>query len=156
MEYVCDAPRNRTWFRLVTEGEAVAESLEMHHAVEKHYRRERERAVDAFHPTTSVFIEQDINKEAHIRRAMPLFLTLRDEEAVVVPSVAVQVSQAGTFVFVVKDGAVQVRPVKVARVVDTRSVIAEGLQGGETVVTDGHLQLSNGTKITVRERKAGS
>ena len=54
---------NRTWFRLVTEGEAVAESLEMRHAVEKHYRRERERAVDAFHPTTSVFIEQDINKE---------------------------------------------------------------------------------------------
>lgn len=80
MEYVCDASHNRTWFRLMTEGEAVAESLDMHHAVEKHYRRERERAVDAFHPTTSVFIEQDINKEAHIRRAMPLFLTLRDEE----------------------------------------------------------------------------
>ena len=79
MEYVCDAPRNRTWFRLLTEGEAVSESLLMHHAVEKHYRRERERAVDAFHPTTSVFIEQDINKEAHIRRSMPLFLTLRDQ-----------------------------------------------------------------------------
>ncbi len=80
MEYVCDAPHNRTWFRLVTEGEAVAESLEMRHAVEKHYRRERERAADAFHPTTSVFIEQDINKEAHIRRAMPQFLTLRDQD----------------------------------------------------------------------------
>ena len=43
MEYVCDASHNRTWFRLVTEGEAVAKSLEMRHAVEKHYRRERER-----------------------------------------------------------------------------------------------------------------
>ena len=83
-------------------------------------------------------------------------LTLRDEESVVVPSVAVQVSQAGTFVFVVKDGTAQVRPVKVARVVGNRSVIAEGLVGDETVVTDGHLQLSNGTKITIRERKAGS
>ncbi|HEY4045211.1 MAG TPA: hypothetical protein VGM32_25660 [Rhodopila sp.] len=80
MEYVCDAPHNRTWFRLVTEGEAIAESLEMRHAVEKHYRRERERAADTFHPTTTVFIEQDINKEAHIRRAMPQFLTLRDQE----------------------------------------------------------------------------
>jgi hypothetical protein len=80
MEYVCDAPHNRTWFRLVTEGEAIAESMEMRHAVEKHYRRERERASEAFHPNTSVFIEQDINKEDHIRRAMPLFLTLRDEE----------------------------------------------------------------------------
>ena len=80
MEYVCDAPHNRTWFRLVTEGEAIAESMEMRHAVDKHYRRERERAIEAFHPTTSVFIEQDINKEDHIRRSMPLFLTLRDED----------------------------------------------------------------------------
>jgi hypothetical protein len=80
MEYVCDAPNNLTWFRLVTEGEAVAESLDMRHAVEKHYRRERERAADAFQPSTSVFIEQDINKEAHIRRSMPLFLTLRNED----------------------------------------------------------------------------
>ena len=80
MEYVCDAPHNRTWFRLVTEGEAIAESMEMRHAVEKHYRRERERAIEAFQPTTSVFIEQDINKEDHIRRSMPLFLTLRDED----------------------------------------------------------------------------
>jgi len=80
MEYVCDAPWNRTWFRLVTEGEAAAESLEMRHAVEKHFRREWERAADSFQPTTTVFIEQDIGKEDHIKRAMPLFLTLRDEE----------------------------------------------------------------------------
>jgi hypothetical protein len=80
MEYVCDAPRSRTWFRLVTEGEAVAESLEMRHAVEKHYRRERDRAAEAFQPRTSVFIEQDIGKEDYIRRTMPLFLTLRDED----------------------------------------------------------------------------
>jgi multidrug efflux pump subunit AcrA (membrane-fusion protein) len=32
-------------------------------------------------------------------------LTFRQEEAVVVPSVAIQVSQNGTFVFVIKDGA---------------------------------------------------
>lgn len=80
MEYVCDAPHNRTWFRLMTEGEAIAESLEMKHAVEKHYRREWERAAEAFHPKTSVFIEQDIGKEDHIRKSMPMFLTLRDEE----------------------------------------------------------------------------
>ncbi len=80
MEYVCDAPNNMTWFRLVTEGEAAAESLEMRHAVEKHYRRERERAAESFQPSPSVmYIEQDINKEAFIQRSMPLFLTLRDE-----------------------------------------------------------------------------
>src|ERR1700722_6169571 len=80
MEYVCDAPHHRTWFRLTTEGEAVAESEEMRHAVEKHYRRERERAADSFHPLTTVYIEQDIGKEAHIQKSMPLFLTLRDED----------------------------------------------------------------------------
>ena len=80
MEYVCDAPGNLAWFRLVTEGEAAAESQEMHHAVEKHYRRERERAAESFQPSAAVmFIEQDINKESFIQRAMPLFLTLRDE-----------------------------------------------------------------------------
>jgi hypothetical protein len=80
MEYVCDAPNNRTWFRLLTEGEAVSESLDMRHAVEKHYRRERERAADSFHPLSTVFFEQEIGKEDHIKRSMPLFLTLRDEE----------------------------------------------------------------------------
>ena len=68
MEYVCDAPGNRTWFRIVTEGEAAAELEAMRHAVEKHYRRERERAAESFRSLSTVFIEQDIGKEAHIRR----------------------------------------------------------------------------------------
>jgi hypothetical protein len=80
MEYVCDAPNDQTWFRLVTEGEALAESEEMRHAVEKHYRREREKAAEGFKPLTSVFIEQDIGKEAYIRRVMPQFLTLRNQD----------------------------------------------------------------------------
>ena len=42
-------------------------------------------------------------------------MRLRNEESVVVPSNAVQVSQTGTFVFVVKDGVAQVQPVKVER-----------------------------------------
>ena len=47
-------------------------------------------------------------------------LTLRIEEAVVVPSTAVQVSQTGSFVFVVKDGVAKVQPVKVERTVGSR------------------------------------
>jgi RND family efflux transporter MFP subunit len=84
-------------------------------------------------------------------------MTIRNEDGVVVPSNAVQVSQTGTFVFVVKDGAAQVQPVKVERQVGTDSVIASGLNGGETVVTEGQLLLSNGTRVNVREPKvAGS
>jgi RND family efflux transporter MFP subunit len=83
-------------------------------------------------------------------------MTLRMEEGVVIPSVAVQVSQAGTFVFLVENSAAKVQPVKVGRVLGNMSVISEGLKGGETVVTDGQLLLSNGTKVSTRDNKAGS
>ena len=80
-------------------------------------------------------------------------LTLRDEEAVVVPTAAVQVSQQGTFVFVVRDGKAAVQPVKVARVAGRETVLESGLQGGEIVVTDGFLQLTNGARVVVRGNK---
>jgi RND family efflux transporter MFP subunit len=84
-------------------------------------------------------------------------LTLRQQqEAVVLPSTAVQVSQSGNFVFVVKDDAAAVVPVKVERTVGNMTVLSSGLQGGETVVTDGQLLLSNGTRVTPRNRAAGS
>src|SRR5712671_4620128 len=83
-------------------------------------------------------------------------LTFRTEEAVVVPPKAVQVSQQGTFVFVVKDNIATVQPVKVARVLDGEMVLESGLEGGETVVTDGQLLLTNGSRVNPRGPKAGS
>ncbi|HVV62230.1 MAG TPA: efflux RND transporter periplasmic adaptor subunit [Pseudolabrys sp.] len=84
-------------------------------------------------------------------------LTLREEEAIVVPTAAIQVSQTGNFVFVVKDGVAKVQPVKVERAVENMTVVTSGLSGGETVVTDGQLLLSNGTHVSVRPPKtAGS
>src|SRR5271156_3977127 len=80
MHYVCDAPRDLTWFRLISEAEAVEESRLMNHAVEKYYRREHDKAVAGYRPLTSVFIEQDIGKADHVLRAMPIFLTLRDPD----------------------------------------------------------------------------
>jgi multidrug efflux system membrane fusion protein len=77
-------------------------------------------------------------------------MTLRVEEAVVVPSNAVQVSQTGNFVFVVKDGVAKVQPVTVERQAGAESVISSGLSGGETVVTDGQLLLSDGTRVNPR------
>jgi membrane fusion protein, multidrug efflux system len=82
-------------------------------------------------------------------------MTFREEEAVTVPSAAVQVSQTGTYVFVVKDDMASVVPVTVARVFGAESVLSSGLEGGETVVTNGQLLLSDGTKVAVRESKAG-
>jgi membrane fusion protein, multidrug efflux system len=86
-------------------------------------------------------------------------MTLRNDEAVAVPSSAIQVSQTGSFVFVVKDNVASVQPIKVVRTVGQESVIESGLQGGETVVTDGQLLLSNGTRVAprpMREMKAGT
>jgi len=83
-------------------------------------------------------------------------LTFRQEEAVTVPSTAIQVSQTGPYVFVVNNDVATVRPVQVARVLDSESVLASGLEGGETVVTNGQLLLSNGTKVAVRAPKIGS
>jgi hypothetical protein len=80
MQYFCDAPRDLTWFRLVSEAEAVEESRLMSHAVEKYYRRELDKAVASYRPASSVFIEQDIGKADHVLRTMPLFLTLRDQD----------------------------------------------------------------------------
>jgi hypothetical protein len=83
-------------------------------------------------------------------------LTIRTEEAVVVPSVGVQRSQTGNFVFVVRDGKAQVQPVTVSRTFEGISVIDSGLEGGESIVADGQLLLSNGTPVEPRRRKAGA
>jgi multidrug efflux system membrane fusion protein len=83
-------------------------------------------------------------------------MTLRIEQAVVVPTNAVQVSQTGTFVFVIKGGVATVQPIKVARTFGNQSVIEEGLQGDEVVVVNGQLLLSSGTKVSPREVAAGS
>ena len=80
MRFVCDAAGRKTWFRIETEAEAVRESELMRHAVEKHFRRAHEQASQAYRPVPGPFIEQDIGRAAHIRRAMPVFLTLRDGE----------------------------------------------------------------------------
>ena len=78
MQYVCDAAGQKTWFRIETEAEAARESELMRHAVEKHFRRAHEQASQAYTPRSGPFVEQDIGRAAHIRRAMPVFLTLRD------------------------------------------------------------------------------
>jgi RND family efflux transporter MFP subunit len=83
-------------------------------------------------------------------------LIIRTENSVVVPTVAVQRSQTGNYVFAVKEGVAKVMPVKVDRTFQGVSVISEGLSGGEDVVVDGQLLLSDGTRVEPRARKAGA
>jgi RND family efflux transporter MFP subunit len=83
-------------------------------------------------------------------------LIVRTEVGVVIPTVAVQRSQTGNFVFTVKDGAAHVQPVAVERTFQGLSVITSGLTGAEDVVVDGQLLLTEGTKVEARARKAGA
>jgi multidrug efflux system membrane fusion protein len=79
-------------------------------------------------------------------------VTLSTEpNAIVVPSLAVQTGQQGTYVFVVKpDQTVDLRAVSVERTAGEQSVIKTGLKPGEIVVTDGQLRLNAGTKVSVK------
>ena len=77
-------------------------------------------------------------------------ISFRSDESVTVPREAVQSSQTGSFVFMVKDGTAVAQPVTVARTNDREAMIAKGLAGGETVVTDGQMLLSSGTRVEPR------
>jgi membrane fusion protein, multidrug efflux system len=71
------------------------------------------------------------------------------KEARLVPSQAVQISQSGPFVFVVKaDNTVDLRPVTPGQRQDgDLTVIETGVNPGETVVVTGQLALSPGAKV---------
>ena len=74
-----------------------------------------------------------------------------DPHAIVVPTAAVQAGQQGSYVFVVKpDSTVELRQVTVARTVDNETIIKQGLKAGETVVTDGQLRLTSGSRISIK------
>ncbi len=75
MRFVCDAAVGKAWFWIETEAEAARESELMRHAVEKHFRRAYEEASQCYRPVPGPFVEQDIGREAHIRRTMPVFNT---------------------------------------------------------------------------------
>ena len=80
-----------------------------------------------------------------------LTLTTRPK-AILVPSQAIQTGQEGQYVFVVKpDFTVESRAVAVDQTLDNLSVVAKGIQPGETVVTDGHLRLVPGGKVEVKK-----
>jgi RND family efflux transporter MFP subunit len=78
-----------------------------------------------------------------------------DKNVVAIPNDAVQNGQRGTFVFVVENGMAKVRDVTVARTVDGEAVVTNGLNGDETVVTDGQLSLRDGARVDIK-RQAGA
>jgi len=69
-------------------------------------------------------------------------------QAITVPAEAVQQGPEGPFLFVVQaDSSVQIRKVQLSATQSGLAIVAEGLQAGETVVTDGQLRLTPGAKV---------
>lgn len=68
--------------------------------------------------------------------------------AVVIPSESVQQGPEGSFVFVARDdGSVELRKIRVASIQRQSAIVADGLAGGEAVVTEGHLRLTAGARF---------
>jgi multidrug efflux system membrane fusion protein len=74
-----------------------------------------------------------------------------DPNALTLPAPAVLTGQQGTYVFTVDSaGTAKQNPVKVARTVDSVTVIASGLKEGDRVIVSGQSRLVSGSKVTVK------
>ena len=84
-------------------------------------------------------------------------VTLRTEKDVVAVSRdAIQMSQAGSYVFVVREGIAKMQPVTVGRGVDRDVVVEKGLNGGESVIVDGQLLVVDGARVQPRQGKTSA
>ena len=77
------------------------------------------------------------------------------KDAKLVPSQAVQISQSGPYVFVIKsDNTVEMRPVKPGQRQDGDAVVIEsGVQANEMVVVTGQIALAPGVKVAPQPYK---
>jgi membrane fusion protein, multidrug efflux system len=111
---------------------------------------------NAVDPTTGTIKLKGVyaNADRQLWPGQFIRVTLRlatQKEALVAPSQAVQEGQDGQFVYVVKpDQTVEVRPVKTGSRLGQETVIASGLEPGETVVTEGQLRLTANMKVRIR------
>ncbi len=78
--------------------------------------------------------------------SVALILTVQ-QDALVVPTVAVQPGQKGPYVFRVENGVAHVHPVTVARQQDGYTVISDGLAAGDQVVLQVPRNLTDGSLV---------
>lgn len=79
-------------------------------------------------------------------------LTLgRKPGVITIPTQAIQIGQAGRYVFVVKqDETVEMRSVSIGESVAGMAEVLQGVAAGERVVTDGHIRLATGSRVRVQ------
>jgi multidrug efflux system membrane fusion protein len=75
-----------------------------------------------------------------------------EKRAVLIPNQATQISQQGSFVYVVKpDNTAELRPVKLGQRQGQDVVVTEGLAANERVVLAGQLLVRPGSKVRVAQ-----
>jgi membrane fusion protein, multidrug efflux system len=115
-----------------------------------------ENAIDV--ATGTVTVKAEVANEAEILWpgafvTVTLFFDA-GEPSVAIPGAAVQLGQDGAYVFVVRDGKSELRPVNVSRNAGQDAVIGKGVEPGEEVVVEGQLRLVDGASVTVKPRTA--
>lgn len=80
-----------------------------------------------------------------------------EPEAVVVPEVAVQPGQEGSFVYLIgADDKVQVQPVKVSRQIGSEVVISAGVKAGDRLITEIPQALQPGATVRVDDGRSAA
>jgi len=93
---------------------------------------------------------ENIDKRLWPGQFVNVILTLKTQpDTIVVHSQAVQTGQQGQFVFVVKEGSAELRPVSVGITYEDIVVVKSGVVPGEQVVTDGQMRLMPGAKVEI-------
>ena len=79
-----------------------------------------------------------------------------EKSALVIPTTAIMEGQRGAQVFVVKGDTAGLRQVTIGRTFGGLTVVKDGLQAGELVISTGQLRVAPGGKVTVKSPAAGS
>ncbi len=78
-------------------------------------------------------------------------VTLNEQQnAIVVPSQAVQTGPKGQYVYVIKADTAEMREIAIERVDGAQTVVAKGLAAGEQIVTSGQSRLIPGIKVSIK------
>ncbi len=75
------------------------------------------------------------------------------QQAKLLPQKGVKINQQGPYVYVVKeDNTVEIRQVVLGEEIGNAVIVLEGVVPGEKIVTEGHLRLSPGSKIEIKQQ----
>jgi len=77
-------------------------------------------------------------------------ITGQMQNAILIPYTAIQLTQAGPVVYVLKaDNTVEIRNLELGQREDENIIVLKGLQGNETIVIEGQMNLFNGASVYV-------